>query len=188
MTRQLNDGRLVDSLGSARRDAAHISTLTISYPSLSLFLGEKQSLRPRRPATAESSLSRIFLEDPPTGFPASSHPSTTRHRLRCRMAPVCVSLSHRKRKKSKKKRRQQEDWAKKLLCCETCPVAIETGGGWSLPTVTRGRAVHTHTEEEAIDKAASPASIKQTKWNFTGCRTRCLIAGRNRRKCFQFLR
>ena len=39
MTRQLNDGRLVDSLGSARRDAAHISTLTISYPSLSLFLG-----------------------------------------------------------------------------------------------------------------------------------------------------
>ena len=143
MTRQLNDGRLVDSLGSARRDAAHISTLTISYPSLSLFLGEKQSLRPRRPATAESSLSRIFLEDPPTGFPASSHPSTTRHRLRCRMAPVCVSLSHRKRKKSKKKRRQQEDWAKKLLCCETCPVAIETGGGWSLPTVTRGRVVHT---------------------------------------------
>ena len=145
MTRQLNDGRLVDSLGSARRDAAHISTLTISYPSLSLsFWGERQSLRPRRPATAESSLSRIFLEDPPTGFPASSHPSTTRHRLRCRMAPVCVSLSHRKRKKSKKKRRQQEDWAKKLLCCETCPVAIETGGGLVPPYCKR--AVHTHTQ------------------------------------------
>ena len=161
MTRQLNDGRLVDSLGSARRDAAHISTLTISYPSLSLFLGEKQSLRPRRPATAESSLSRIFLEDPPTGFPASSHPSTTRHRLRCRMAPVCVSLSHRKRKKSKKKRRQQEDWAKKLLCCETCPVAIETGGGWSLPTVTRGRAVHTERRKPLTRQRRPHLSNKQ---------------------------
>ena len=105
MTRQLNDGRLVDSLGSARRDAAHISTLTISYPSLSLSLFGGEAITQTKTAShcrkfTLSDLSRRST-DRISGIVASIDYSTSTavsHGPR-----VCLSLSSEAQKIEKEK-------------------------------------------------------------------------------------
>ena len=187
MTRQLNDGRLVDSLGSARRDAAHISTLTISYPSLSLFLGGEAITQTKTASHCRkftlSDLSRRST-DRISGIVASIDYSTSTavsHGPR-----VCLSLSSEAQKIEKEKTTTRRLGQKAFVLWNLS--GCHWDGRRVVPPYCNKGTGGTHREEEAIDKAASPASIKQTKWNFTGCRTRCLIAGRNRRKCFQFLR
>ena len=104
MTRQLNDGRLVDSLGSARRDAAHISTLTISYPSLSLFLGGEAITQTKTASHCRkftlSDLSRRST-DRISGIVASIDYSTST--AVSHGARVCLSLSSEAQKIEKEK-------------------------------------------------------------------------------------